>query len=847
MAKPPEMETSEVAKLSEFVPLALNFAKLDLEHDLTAAWGSQVKQLQEWAEQDESMNDEGFSAGSLYDAKFRIPQEPDLQGWNVQRNNARYRIGRDELTKVKIPIIPISAVQKPPMMTNWICVDSNVRVKSRHINDQGDVDPLFDEDDDEVKNFIQSSVQNNSADMNKVSKSRASTLKDDQLFISFVKTMLDYENTNCDITPGGTPQIQKSVLGGSNVFHAVSEACPGIGFPFEVRDRYAWLTRSETRSQQKRSTVVSRSEVLEFYHKNFCRRCLLYNCLLHGKDERVDVSSVVTSSDFEEEIEPCGRSCYMLLRGDDQYLHSDGSAEQLSTACSGQECAKASKEDSHISCYGSMVHSDTSSDDDVISIEDDSGSDDSIIIVSSVLRNNFQPKSSIKEYPARDVPLIYPNQSDERVAEESLLSEGQKLNDGESQKPLTLEETNRAEDAFVHSLLFEDRNQVNEEKLDYPEILKEWSDDELSMYSAIRVIWPNNFCELARVIRTKTCFEVYKLSREKSLHTVDDQVPRKVHVPRKRKKTGQDRVAKTWFNHCKQYNLILARKSKDKPFNQPVYTPCNHPNRPCDLSICCCLQKHMPCEKFCSCFHDEAACNNLYPGCQCQGACNTNTCQCFIALRECDVDLCSCGIEKLLLQDMNNISCKNISIQLRQNKKVRKNISKINGWGLFADEPIKKCDFIGEYVGEIISFPESERRGEQYDRMKYTFLFTKDEENVVDGMFFGNLTRFINSSSNPNCYPLIKSVYGNLRIGLYANKNIAQGEELLFDYMKVIKQQMKNTESSAEVCIGTKIAMKSLPSSSSTDVTPRNNLKTPIPKTNVACKSVDDMPGGSRE
>ena len=51
-------------------------------------------------------------------------------------------------------------------------------------------------------------------------------------------------------------------------------------------------------------------------------------------------------------------------------------------------------------------------------------------------------------------------------------------------------------------------------------------------------------------------------------------------------------------------------------------------------------------------------------------------------------------------------------------------------------------------------------------------------------MHFGDLTRYINSSRDPNCYPMVKSVYGDKRIGLYALRDIDEGEELTFDYMQ---------------------------------------------------------------
>ncbi len=95
------------------------------------------------------------------------------------------------------------------------------------------------------------------------------------------------------------------------------------------------------------------------------------------------------------------------------------------------------------------------------------------------------------------------------------------------------------------------------------------------------------------------------------------------------------------------------------------------------------------------------------------------------------------------------------------------------GLGLFADEDIKKKEFVIEYVGKMLTREEADIKGGKY-------LFEISTRRTIDGSGRDNIARYINHSCKPNCEVEIEKG----RIFVSSIKNIKKREELNYNYGK---------------------------------------------------------------
>ena len=119
-------------------------------------------------------------------------------------------------------------------------------------------------------------------------------------------------------------------------------------------------------------------------------------------------------------------------------------------------------------------------------------------------------------------------------------------------------------------------------------------------------------------------------------------------------------------------------------------------------------------------------------------------------------------------------------------KKIQARRSKIHGTGVFALTAIKKGEFIIEYKGLLRSHEEVDAAYEADDETGHTFLFTLNEDYVLDANINGNDARWINHSCDPSCESSqMEHASGDAskdQIVIEARRDIKAGEELSYNY-----------------------------------------------------------------
>jgi len=134
--------------------------------------------------------------------------------------------------------------------------------------------------------------------------------------------------------------------------------------------------------------------------------------------------------------------------------------------------------------------------------------------------------------------------------------------------------------------------------------------------------------------------------------------------------------------------------------------------------------------------------------------------------------------------------------------------SHIHGWGLFAKRDIPKYYPVVEYMGEVIRKNVADKREKAYELSGEgsCYMFRLDLKRIVDATKIGCMARFMNHSCQPNAYAKIVSVDTDQgqdrKIVVFANRDIATGEEITYDYKFPVEDGSLRCTCGAPNCIG---------------------------------------------
>ncbi|RMC01494.1 hypothetical protein DUI87_21933 [Hirundo rustica rustica] len=526
----------------------------------------------------------------------------------------------------------------------------------------------------------------------------------------------------------GNKKCSKKRFPNDMIFTAISSMFPEYGFPEDMKERYRELTEvSDPNVLPPQCTPnidgpcaksVQREQSLHSFHTLFCRRCFKYDCFLHPFHA---TPNVYKRKNRETKIEPdpCGADCFLWLCLRNEAHVKKGQSEKPGGS-RGVGWGFRAREAllTRQQCQ-----------------REQSG--------------NLQDKQLAGKEPRSLLRCTTPDPSAQAVA-----AGGHHVVSASCSNTPAVTETREGDS---------DRDTGNE-----------WASSSSEANSRCQTPTKQKLSPASsQLFAVETPQEPVEWTGAEESLSVSSMAPTSTTSAQSPGCWGQRPASRLWAAHCRKIQL----KKDNSPTQVYNYQPCDHPEHPCDSS-CPCIMTQNFCEKFCQCNPD---CQNRFPGCRCKTQCNTKQCPCYLAVRECDPDLClTCGASEHW--DCKVVSCKNCSIQRGLKKHLLLAPSDVAGWGTFIKEAVQKNEFISEYCGELISQDEADRRGKVYDKYMSSFLFNLNNDFVVDATRKGNKIRFANHSVNPNCYAKVVMVNGDHRIGIFAKRAIQAGEELFFDY-----------------------------------------------------------------
>lgn len=118
--------------------------------------------------------------------------------------------------------------------------------------------------------------------------------------------------------------------------------------------------------------------------------------------------------------------------------------------------------------------------------------------------------------------------------------------------------------------------------------------------------------------------------------------------------------------------------------------------------------------------------------------------------------------------------------------------SKVHGRGAFANVDLPAGTALIEYRGRRVRWREIMRKPGYGAETGHTFLFTLDDDWVIDGGDQGNSARWLNHSCAPNCVAYVHAHRSGdprrARVIIETLRPVRRGEELTYDYGIVLDE-----------------------------------------------------------
>jgi histone-lysine N-methyltransferase EZH2 len=727
-----------------------------------------------------------------------LPPEPCAGMEPLRSVSVSFTSAGSKTTYVKAPLALIPAIPALPRYNMWCLTQQNFLVEDETVlhNIPYMGEEVLEKDD----SFIDELIKNYDGKIHDSKQEARSSLSDDDL-LNLVDSMKRYhcnppKMTRGPAKAGDVPAVTSKEDQTNQAFSVIAQVVGVNERPSLLKERHKKLSSGEGASQAIPNLddpgipPLSRTQALHSYQTLFCRCCYKYDCFLHGWHPTPPPTTHLTQPEAQPRKTPCGPNCFLHLFSSVAEAHATLSLPKMAVSRPRLGRWGHRHHPGGVIAPPSSLPSSTST--------NPSSSLPSPALIKPSM-SGFRPASNQEDPNTPDTSFSssddesdsdspFPNSSDSGTETPDPVTFEKptaaplptvQLTDPDCEGETSADDTVTTKQSAVTTSATALSENVKGTENEIPD---GWNGSEVTMFRMLHPLFGHNYCTLAEMIRTKTCRELYQYGRRVSAELLRlNGEAQERQLPSKKKK----RNMRTWSHHHRK----IQSKLEGQASSRYHYNPCLHPGKPCESS-CPCVGTRNFCEKYCYC---SLECQNRFPGCRCRtGSCNTKHCPCFLAVRECDPDLCNlCGAGEGLEDKSVVCNCKNVAIQRDYRKHLLLAPSDVAGWGIFIKEGAEKNGFISEYCGEVISQEEADRRGKVYDKYMCSFLFNLNHDYVVDATRKGNKIRFANHSIHPNCFAKVMVVNGNHRIGIYAKRNIEPGEELFFDYRYGPTEQLK--------------------------------------------------------